>query len=397
MRSGTPGFQAKRLVEARDSRGLTQVALADLIERTSSSISRWESDDQSPEPEALDSLSRALNLPVSYFLRAMTDHGDAPMFFRSLASTTQVVRKRTQVRLRWAQEISLSLQEWVDLPSVDVPFLNASDHREIRDEDIEQMANNCRVAWGLGTGPVSDVQLAIENAGVIVVKEEVGTSQMDGVSNWSSLDQRPYMLIARDKATAVRSRMDAAHELAHLVLHRFIPRKSLASGADFKEIERQAFRFAGAFLMPAESFVSEISSPSLNTFLALKQRWKVSIGAMIMRCVNLGMIEEIYRDRLWKHYSARGWRRSEPLDDILVSEEPRLLARCIRLLIDQGVRTKGDLVSDFRLSPSDIEALCTLPRGFMGSASAEVLAFPTLKIGTTGGGPSGNVVPLKRS
>ena len=68
MRSGTPGFQAKRLVEARDSRGLTQVALADLIERTSSSISRWESDDQSPEPEALDSLSRALNLPVSYFL-----------------------------------------------------------------------------------------------------------------------------------------------------------------------------------------------------------------------------------------------------------------------------------------------------------------------------------------
>ena len=61
MRNGTPGFQSERLVEGRDSRGLTQVALADLINRTSSSISRWEAGNQSPEPEALDTLARALN------------------------------------------------------------------------------------------------------------------------------------------------------------------------------------------------------------------------------------------------------------------------------------------------------------------------------------------------
>ena len=42
MRSGISGFIPERLVEARDSRGLTQVALAELINRTSSSISRWE-------------------------------------------------------------------------------------------------------------------------------------------------------------------------------------------------------------------------------------------------------------------------------------------------------------------------------------------------------------------
>ena len=72
MRTGTPGFRAERLVEARDSRGLTQVGLAELINRTSPSISRWEAGGekgQTPEPEALEALARALNLPVAFFMR----------------------------------------------------------------------------------------------------------------------------------------------------------------------------------------------------------------------------------------------------------------------------------------------------------------------------------------
>src|ERR1700686_3364055 len=125
MRYGTPGFQAERLVQARDSRGLTQVALAELINRTSSSISRWESGSQSPEPEALETLARALNLPVSFFLRPHPEHGASPMFFRSMASTTQALRRRTCGRLHWAEEIALALQEWLNLPVVDVPQLDA--------------------------------------------------------------------------------------------------------------------------------------------------------------------------------------------------------------------------------------------------------------------------------
>jgi Zn-dependent peptidase ImmA (M78 family)/DNA-binding XRE family transcriptional regulator len=395
MRSGTPGFRAERLVEARDSRGLTQVALADLINRTSSSISRWEAGDQSPEPDALDALARALNLPVAFFLRAQPDHGAAPMFYRSMASTTQSVRKRSQARLRWAQDISLELQEWLDLPEPNVPDLDVRDHREIRDEDIERMANECRTRWSLGQGPIADMLLVLENAGVIVVKEEVGTAKMDGVSNWSTADGRPYTLIARDKATLVRSRMDAAHELGHLVLHRHLSPKALNSAGDFKDIERQAFYFAGAFLLPAESFATEVWSPSLNALVALKERWKASVGAMLMRCSALGMMSEEAERRLWKYYSARGWRKSEPLDDVLTPEEPRLLARSVRLLIDEGVRSREALLGDFRLPAADVESLCGLPRGYMNKSEADVVALPTLKRAPE---PSaaGTVVPFRR-
>ena len=293
MRSGTPGFRAARLAQARDARGLTQVALARLIERSSSSISRWEGGEQSPEPQALAALATELEVPVAFFLRPLRDNGLAPTFFRSMASTTQSLRRRTRARLRWPQEIALSLQEWVDLPEVDVPLLEGvSDYREIGDRDIEAMAYECRSVWELGGGPITDVLLVLENAGVVVVKEEVGSVRMDGLSTWWAADSRPYVLIARDKDTCVRSRMDAAHELGHLVLHRGIEEKILNSSADFREIGRQAFDFAGAFLMPAESFAAEVWTPSLNAFLALKERWKTSVAAMIKRCGMLDMLSE---------------------------------------------------------------------------------------------------------
>ena len=398
MRNGTPGFRGERLGQARDARDLTQVALARLIGRSSSSISRWEGGEQSPEPEALAGLAAALDVPVAFFLRPLQDGDSTPTFFRSMASTTRSLRRRTRARLRWAQEIALSLQEWVDLPEVDVPTLaDVSDYRAIRHQDIEAMAKRCREAWELGGGPIVDVLLVLENAGVVVIKDEVGSVRMDGLSNWSAADHRPYVLIARDKDTCVRSRMDAAHELGHLVLHQGLEPGVLNNSADFREIERQAFDFAGAFLMPAESFAAEVWTPSLNAFRALKERWKTSIAAMIKRCARLHMLSEEYERRLWKHYSARGWRRSEPLDGELEVENPRLLSRSVQLLVCEQVRDRRSLLSDFRLHARDVESLCGLQPGYMSVDTADVIRLPKLKRSGRAPQGSGSVVPFRQT
>lgn len=369
MRNGVPGFSPRRLIEARAARGLTQVALADLSGRTSSSISRWEAGDQLPEIDALQAVARGLNLPVSFFLNPSAEHGPAPMFARSMAAATKSIRSRVEARLRWAQEISLVLQESVDLPKPDVPQVSATDFREIRDADIERIAIECRHAWGLGLGPISDLLLAMENAGIVVVKERIGAGTMDGLSNWSAVDGRPYVFLATDKQTCARSRLDAAHELGHLVLHRGLTERSLYDAAAFKEIERQAFYFAGAFLLPAESFGAEVWSPSLPAFLSLKERWKTSVGAMIMRCANLDIISDEYKQRLFKHYSAKGWRKHEPLDSEaeMPVEQPRLLSRSIRLLCDERIYTKPELLAAVRLPANDVESLCGLPPGYMSN------------------------------
>ena len=68
MNVGTPGFNGERLIEARMARGLTAVALSEMIGVSSQSISQYEKGKQSPRPDVLDAIASHLNMPLSYFL-----------------------------------------------------------------------------------------------------------------------------------------------------------------------------------------------------------------------------------------------------------------------------------------------------------------------------------------
>lgn len=362
MRIGISGFQSERLLQARLCRGLTQTALATVIGRSSGTVSKWERGEQSPEPDALERLASCLGIPSSWFLKKAPDYGEKVCFFRSNSSITKEAQLISDIRLKWLNEISITLQHWIDWPTVNIPSLNNADHRNISDIEIEETALNVRKAWNLGLGPISDVILALENSGIICVREELGFTKMDGASKWFDTDNRPYIFLAADKANGVRSRFDAAHELGHLTLHNNVD--NLEFYKRYKEIERQADLFAGAFLLPAEAFAAEVTQPSLSTFLALKPRWKTSVAAMIMRCKQLEIIDSEYTTRLWKNYSAKGWRKGEPLDDQIKFEPIRLLPRAINLLLTEGNLTKNTILAALDLNPSDCERLCGLSNGF---------------------------------
>jgi len=364
-------------MQARLSRGLTQTALATMVGRSSGTVSKWEKGDQVPEAEALERLSERLAMPTSWFLTRPPSYGDRVCFYRSTASVTKEAQVIAHIRLKWLNEISTTLQEWLDWPAVNIPRLGKNDHLKIADADIEQAAQECRREWRLGLGPISDMVLVLENAGAICLREELGFTRMDGASQWFDTDGRPYVFLAADKANGVRSRFDAAHELGHLVLHRDI--NDLEFSKRYPELERQAHLFAAAFLLPAESFAAELIRPSLDTFIALKSRWKVSVGAMIMRCKQLEIIDEDYATRLWKNYSARGWRKGEPLDDRIEFEPVRLLPRAINLLLSEGGLTKEGLLASLGLGATDCERLCGLPEGFF-SQQASVLSLDAVRL-----------------
>lgn len=372
MRAGVAGFQPERLIQARLCRGLTQTALATLIGKSSPSVSKWERGEQSPEADALEKLADKLGMPSSWFLRPPVQYGEAVCFFRSNSSVTKTAQTISEIRLKWLNELSLILQGWIDWPDVNVPRLGASDHRKITDAEIEQMALECRKQWKLGFGPISDMVLVLENAGVICLREELGYTNMDGSSRWFETDNRPYVFLSADKANGVRSRFDAAHELGHLVLHGDVTSIEFHKKERYSEIERQAHLFSGAFLLPAEAFAAEVVRPSLDTFMALKPRWKVSVGAMISRCKQLGIIDDDYATRLWKNYSARGWRKGEPQDDKIGFEPIRLLPRAIDLLLSDGGLNKEGLLAALGMGETDCELLCALSEGFFTHESASV-------------------------
>ncbi|HEY0120240.1 MAG TPA: ImmA/IrrE family metallo-endopeptidase [Rhizobium sp.] len=159
--------------------------------------------------------------------------------------------------MRWLQEISSTLQHYVDFPEVDIPnVMNGLTYKQLRDEDIEGIAQDLRAHWKLGQGPCLNVLEVLERIGIVVGSIEMGTSKLDGLCSWSQGEERPHILLASDKMSLPRRQMDAAHELGHAVLHKGVTEAELK--ADLKEIERQAFRFASAFLMPATTYVYEV-------------------------------------------------------------------------------------------------------------------------------------------
>lgn len=377
--SSTKVFQPERLQEIRKVLGLTQSTLARQIGVSTSTLSAWDTGKQEPRPKALEALSEVTGVPIRYFMTSLPNVGDAPAFFRSMSSATKRTRESLGSRLEWLMELSYTLQTWLDLPPVNIPHLDIH-FSEIKWEDIEAAAVMCRQEWGLGFGPISDMLLVLENAGVPVAFQESESEAIDGVSKWSFLDNRPYIVLASNKNNAFRSRFDAAHELGHLIMHRNIDKSRLTKSADFKLLEDQAHFFASAFLLPRESFTQSVSHTTLDGFLHLKPLWRTSVAAMIKRSENIELIDEREANLLWKYCSRRKWRRREPGDDTEAVEKPRLLARSVKLLIEEAGLSKSDLLMHIPYNAEDIASLCGLPAGYFKTHKQTTDANPPVQL-----------------
>lgn len=366
MRVGISGFQPERLTQIREARGLSKINLGRLVDRSPSTVTKWENGSHSPDAEVLAILGQVLNCPLTWFMKPTTKKENNPIFFRTLSSTAKDLCNASERYMEWLQEASIFLQESLDLPSVNIPHLEVDDYRAIDDELIEIMAAKCRKLWGLDLAPVSDLLLIIENAGVICSRFEQGSAVMDGYSQWNEEEKRPYIILASDKDNYYRSRFDAAHELGHLVLHRYVQRLDIIN---FKPIEDQANKFAACFMLPEESFSVELPPyPTLENFVSLKTRWGMSAQAMIHRAKSLELISPLEYQRLYKSVSARGWRKGEPLDDLRKPETVRLLPRCVNLLLESNVFSKASLLEALSMSRTDVEDILSMPRGYLTSS-----------------------------
>ena len=338
----------------------------------------------------------ALNLPRQFFLApsGLDDpQNKSQIFWRSRSTSTQQARKRAERRFNWIKEIVQYLLDFVELPALNLLHLHVpSDPQDISKRVVEDAAMKCRSAWNMGAAPIADLVLLMENNGLMVSRTDL---MDDKLSSFSQIDNiGAWIILGEDFGSAVRSRFSAAHELGHLVLHREISVKQ-----NHKLQEEQAFHFASAFLLPEKSFMDELWAPTLDAFLSLKDRWKVAVAAMIMRCRQLGLLSQEQEQRMWINYGRRRWRHEEPLDDVIPIERPRLLKRCFDLVTREGIRTRQQILSDLRFAASDIEALCGLSSGYFDDDKYDppkVTPIPADRQRKGSGGGGGQVIQFKR-
>lgn len=395
MRPGTPGFVGERLQEACEARQISPSALAELLGISKQAVYSYVNSAATPSPEVMARISEILRLPAVFFLEREVPQADGPVFFRSLKATTKALRLQARQLLRWAAELSERLGEDLELPNVNFPEPFRGDFRSLTPEDIEECASRVRAHWRMGQGPISNLVRLLETAGAVVARVEFGADELDGLS--ARFGGRPVILLASDKASAARSRFDAAHELGHLVLHSGVKREDAEDPTVFNELERQAHRFAGAFLFPAQAFASECTSLSLDSFRVLKERWKVSIRMMIKRAAQLGFISETVERRLYVNATRRWGAGREPLDDVLPPEKPQLLAEAIRLLVeDRGLEAT---MAGQRLVITDVATLAGVSVEQLAGKEAPIVKFQppqTQEHSTLRTGDPAPVIPLHR-
>lgn len=319
---------------ARQRKGFTQKDAAGQLGIIQPLLSRIENGVADPDEAILLKAARVYDLPRAFF-----DIRD-PVFGPPV-SVHPMARAKADVSARDLDMVTAELNirvmqvrrflEGVDFaPKASLPQLDIDEY-----ESAEKIAVLVRAHWNLAPGPIKNLTTQMERAGVIVGLSDFGGASISGMT--FRVPGQPPLVLLNSGHPADRLRFTLAHELGHLVMHRF-PTPSM---------EVEANEFASAFLMPAAEIKAAFEGRriTLELLAALKPEWKVAMQALLMRAKALGCVDYNQNRYLWQQISSRGWRLREPASLEFEAEQPTVLRSMIRAHLGTLGYSLSDLCS----------------------------------------------------
>ncbi len=365
------GFVGERLKTARLYRNMTIQELSEQISVSKQAISQYEKGNIAPKADVVFQLVTKLRFPKDFFFEEISDDmvvGNT--FFRALYGSKKLDLETQRIKPLIIFKMYEFLSEYLNLPSIDLPDQNLFDG-----QSPEECARILRSYWKLTGEPITNVVSLLEKKGIVVSSYKTEKMNIDAYTQIYNTPKgnRYCVVLGDDKNSYVRRNFDAAHELGHIILHEGLKDISEFERSENKEIENEANRFAAEFLLPSKSFYLDLGNATkISSYIDLKKKWKVSIGAMIMRAKHLDRITNQQYQNLYKSLSAKGWRKKEPFDDEWELQKPILFKKSIRILLDHDVLTPVQIVDGLRkhgypMLSEDIEKLLDLDSGTLSS------------------------------
>ncbi|WP_232661240.1 helix-turn-helix domain-containing protein [Pseudonocardia sp. TRM90224] len=284
-------------------------------------------------------LAEVLRFPLEFFATAPVSRVDVGnLLFRAPKATSAMEREYLAQFAVSVGDLLEDLNSRWQLPPVKLPDLT-------RLTDPVAAARTTRERLSLDPdAPIGYLTYEVERAGVAVVLRARRTKS-SGELEWGPGDgvrekhlgyatrvgeygDRP-LIVLRAVDSWERIRWTVAHELGHLVLH--------ADGVREDEQEEQASRFASELLAPAAVIAAEVPKvASLHNLMPLKQRWGISLGALLRHLFESELIDAhryaMLRRQLYTRINpetGHTWGRTEPGWDEREPEQPRLLAKWV--------------------------------------------------------------------
>ena len=295
---------AAKLKIARQGMGLSTRGVVERLPKrfklSHATLANYEKGRSTPPIDLLAALATVYERPINWFLEPGTPLTN--IRYRNLPS---------RVRVSDRHKFEAQVQRWLDAYVAIEERLNARlqsefpDFRAKPDESPVELAQRVRGCLGLGVSePVPSVADVLDRFGIRTIEHPTDL-RIDGLAAKFG-DECAVVLnpcVSND-----RSRLNAGHELAHVV-YGDCDKKGVA---ETKESENRAFEFASVFLLPNAKLKEAFVGQSMVRLVQYKERYGISLAAMVYRAEKQCHITKATAKRLWMEFSRRGWRTNEP-------------------------------------------------------------------------------------
>ena len=326
---------AQRLKQLRLARGLSLDALVEQMGGlvTKQAISKYENGRAQPAPTVLRALAKTLGVKAAELMRPpevevkfIAYRKGSGLRKKEQSQVENLVTRVLEERVRLQEVTGESRSFSVPVQQFRVDCL----------EDAEKAAMQLRDQWGLGRGPVANVVDLLEDHLIHVIEIDAD-EKFDGISAVTydqSNTSRGATVVTRSGVPGERQRMNLAHELGHIVL-------DVSPEVDE---EKAAFRFAGAFLAPAEALHREVGQKRAfvqgQELVILKLKYGLSVQALLYRLHTLGIIGPAHYRQWCIAVNKQGYRKQEPYE--IEPERPQWLRKTLLRALSEGLVARDE-------------------------------------------------------
>ena len=257
---------------ARQRNRLTKNAFASLLNLSSRELRRMREVNE-VEPDFINRLAEATGFPAEFFSTDENLEISKPTF-RKQATLSARERDAGEAAAKIAKLFWKQVEREYTLPAPNLPDYSSGEcYLPTNVDRAIYAAAMLREEWGLGTKPIGNFIQLLEKKGIRVLSlSEPNARGLSAFTFWEG-GSKPFVYLNMVGSTE-RSRFDAAHELAHLILHR-------NHDAADPMVEEEAERFASAFLIPKADLLRHKRYPTLANLRNNKKRWNVSVAALV--------------------------------------------------------------------------------------------------------------------
>jgi Zn-dependent peptidase ImmA (M78 family)/DNA-binding XRE family transcriptional regulator len=327
-------FNHHMMMLARDSRGLTQSDLANLLRVGQGTVSKYEGGLSDPPQDFVSELSKVLQYQPAFFFENGRPYGMPPFHYRKRkklpAKALAKIVAEMNIRRMHLAKFMRSFEHKTNgfIPEIDRDEYIGKSRAAF---SIEEIARHMREQWMLHSGPIPSMVDLIESLGGIIIPCDFGSDLIDAMSQ--RIDGMPVLFFVNVNAPTDRMRLTLAHELGHMLLH-------TVSVKSDEEMEDEADAFAGAFLLPAAEVRPQLRKFDLRQLVNMKGYWKVSMAAIAVRADRLNLITPYQRKAFWMEMGRLGYRKREP------NEPPKEVPSLLRQMVTFHIKRLGYSIED---------------------------------------------------